>query len=88
MVLKKWKEVNLKHYMKNNIIPEKMYSAKAVVDLKVLNFTSRNTLYKMLKEKSWQEVFKPVIVKKDILTMYYIKGQNIINYLKKQENEN
>ena len=75
--------------IKNNIDPNKWYSGKAVVDMEgVLDWKSRWTFSKKLKEKKWAKIFKPIFSKKEVMTRVSIKGQNIINYLESKKNEN
>ena len=67
---------------KINIDPDTFYSAKAVVDMKILPCKSRATFYKMLQEPKWANIFKPIAMKEKILTRYKIKGENILTYIK------
>ena len=63
------------------IDPDQFYTAKNVVDMKILPCKSRATFYKMLLEPKWSKIFKPIVDRKNILTRYSIRGENIINYI-------
>lgn len=73
--------------LNEEINPNQYYSAKYLVDNKIVHWKSRMTFVKKLRERYMDNIFNPLIEKTDKSTRFYIKGEFIINYLKKQ-NEN
>lgn len=61
---------------------DKYYTAKAVVDNGFVHWKSRMTFVKKLREQRYIDVFKPIVEKAGKTSRFYIKGENIINYLK------
>lgn len=68
------------------IIPTKYYSARKLVSMKVLPWSSTMTFYKKLKEPRWIAIFNPLVEEKKTRTYNYIKGENIINFLTMAKN--
>lgn len=58
------------------------YSAKKVVDMKVLPWKTRATFLKSLALEPWKSIFNPIIEKKAKRNRYFIKGADIVKYMK------
>ena len=63
-----------------NIDPQKYYSAKSVVDMKVLPWINRSTFSKKIIK--YENIFKPKREQKAIMPRIFIKGENIIKFIK------
>lgn len=70
---------------KPNIDPNKYYSSRQVVMMNILPWRSPLTFNFKLTDKKWIEIFNPVVEQKKVNKRYYIKGENIIKFLKMAE---
>lgn len=68
-------------YQINPINPDKYYSAKKVSQMGVLPWSSNMTFIKNLKDPYWAAIFNPIIEQKKNTKRFYIKGQNIIDFI-------
>ena len=63
------------------IDPERYYSPRGLICMRILPWRNAVTFTKRLKEESWRKVFNPIIERQKNKTVIHIKGENIIKFL-------
>ena len=66
---------------KQIIDPDRYYSPRKLVCMKILPWSSAMTFNKKLKEPKWKELFNPIVDTSSGRIFMRIKGENIITFL-------
>ncbi len=76
---------NEHHMNREEIDPQKYYSATKVSKMGILPWSSVMTFTRALREEQWSKIFNPIVEKKDKSQRFYIKGENILAFIKMAE---
>lgn len=63
------------------IYPERFYSPRELVKLKVVPWNSAMTFGYRLKEQQWINIFKPMVEKKGKRNYTHIQGSNVLDFM-------